>query len=611
MAVLPTRKVEIEFDVGVWTDVAADVVDFQTRRGRNRELGAFETGRLLIRLRNDTRKYDPDYAAGTYYGKLRPNRRVRVRATYNAVTYDAFSGYIDRILQVYGGPNDASAVIEASDFFKILGRVELPSSAYAAEVADDTPTSWWRLDEPAGSTTASSTAGLIGTVTGSPGFAAAGLIVRDPGSAASFVAGQSIELPVGSFPTTTSWTVEFWFVGASVNNLILAHTLSYTTTPSGLQIQTLGGGTGILTIDQMTPGLSDSSANSTISVCDGAVHHCAIVAASGAALKIYIDGIDRTAGGAGTTRSPMSSGPITLNWNGGPASNFTLDDVAFYPAALSAGRIAAHNTAGRTPWNGDLPGTRLQRVAEIVTATGTYEWDEGAPTLQATDLGGTALAYMQKVEETTLGRLFVTRDGTVRFLGRTEAETGAYLTSQATLVDADSGAGLPYRSTSSDVDESTIVTRAAVSREGSVAVTYGDSAAQTEFGLLDETHDGLLHDDDAYSLSYAQMIVNTHKTPASRVGTVELELTGDPAALYPAILGLEIADRVTYKRKPQNTGAVISLPMRVEAIAHETGPHYWRTRLQLSPFYLTSSGALWVLGIAGNSELGQTTTLGL
>jgi hypothetical protein len=81
--------------------------------------------------------------------------------------------------------------------------------------------------------------------------------------------------------------------------------------------------------------------------------------------------------------------------------------------------------------------------------------------------------------------------------------------------------------------------------------------------------------------------------------------------MFPDILGLELGDRVTWKRKPQNTGSVITLPMRVEAVAHQLAGLTWQASLQLSPFYLTSTGTLWILGTAGYSELGQTTTLGL
>ena len=598
MATLPTRILEIEFDAGVWTDVTADFVDLGTRRGRNRELGAFETGQLIFTLRNDGRKYDPDHVTGPYYGKLRPNRRVRFRATYAAVTYPVFLGYIDDIAQNYGGPNDATATFTVSDFFKLLNRAELPPSVYAVEVAADAPALWWRLDEPAGSTVAldSTAGGRNGALVGgaaTPGDAT--LIVRDPGAAYTFANAVAGGVAGEYTLTHAPWTIEVWVNISTLTALPVlfwASQPTFDTNTGGVQIQMNGSSLFFWFTNNA----------GTTYTCDlptvfevGRTYHLAFVHGADRVLRAYIDGALAHTGA--TTAGNMSVPNIYLG--GLLGARFPVvgiyDELAIYPAALSAARIAAHNSAGRTPWNGDLPGPRLTRVLDLAAVpVGDRNVDAGTTTLQATNLGGSVLGYAQKIEETELGWFFVARDGKLRFLGRNAGVTGTYLTSLGTLVDADSGAGLPYRSSSSDAGEATMVTRATVSREGSVAVTVYDNAARLEFGWLDETHDGLLHNSDTYSRSYAEWIVNTHKAPGSRVGAVTLELTGDPANLYPAILALEIGDRITYKKKPQNVGAVITLDMRVEAISHETGGHYWRTRLQLSPFNLAAGLPVFV-----------------
>ena len=595
MATLPTRILEIEFDAGVWTDVTADMVAVGTRRGRNRELGAFETGTMAFTLRNDSRKYDPDNAAGPYYGKLRPNRRARLRAFYNPLTYPIFQGYLDRITQEYGGPNDAAARFEASDLFKILNRVELPASVYRAEVDADNPDVWFPLDEPAGSPTVLDIVGRgSGTVQPGTTLGAAGLVVRDPGTAmaTSITIGTGVLVEALLNPATPlsgagAFTITGWLACGAQSPADDNATLFYQQGDLVSFVHvfvlgtTFGADAGKL---RFRIGLVQII-TSTISVADGAAHHWAVQRQADGTMKIFIDGVDRSSGTGSTTVS-LTASNITLGTGlTGWQYAGSLQHVAIWKSALGSGRIAVHNTAGRTPWNGDSTGARLVRIADLAgVPSGDRAIDAGSTTLQATSLGGVALAYAQKVEETEAGRLFVAADGKFTFISRGNAVTGTYLTSQATLVDADSGAGRGYRSTSSDVDEAAIVTRATVSREGSVAVTYGDPAAQTEFQILDQTLDGLLHDTDAYSKAYAEWLVNTQKTPISRVGAVTLELTADPPLMYPDIFGLELGDRVTYKRKPQNTGATISLDMRVEAVAHETGGGYWRSTLQLSPF---------------------------
>jgi hypothetical protein len=607
------RFVEIEFDAGVWTDVTEDVVAITTRRGRNKESGAFETGVMTFSLRNDDRTYDPDHASGPYYGKLRPNRRVRFRANY-LFDYSIFQGYIDRISQVYGGPNDATAEIQVSDLFKLMNRVDLPGSAYAAEALEDTPTHWWRLGEASGSTVLvdAGSSPVAGTPSGVT-LGEAGAPVRDPDGAAGFD-GIDDYISFGSaYVTGYPYSVELWLKiperTTTGNDVFMIQNRSGTISsanPAGWITGTDLGSPGYLNFDGTV---------SLNRVDDDAWHHVVLTASAAGAgnQTLWIDGVSQ---GTGTPTAPAGN-ELLIGYPGtssGPISNHyfegSIDEIAIYPTVLNLTRVSAHNEAGRTPWDGELSGARLVRIADLAgIGSSDRDIDAGSTTLQATSLGGSALAYAQKVEETEAGRLFVGANGKLMFLSRHNAETGSYLISQATLVDDDSGAGRPYRSVSAEVDEATIVTRATVSRDGSVAVTYQDSAAITEFGIIDETHEGLLHDTDSYSESYAQFVVNTHKTPTTRIGAVEVALHKDPTNMYPDILGLELGDRVTYKRKPQNTGAVFSQDMRVEAIEHQLERLTWNTRLQLSPFSLTP-GPLWVLDTVGASELGQTTYLG-
>jgi len=623
MAVLPTRELSIEFDAGVWTDVWADVVDVSTRRGRNRELGAYETGQLVVTLRNDSRQYDPDNAAGTYYGKLRPNRRVRFRAVWDSDTHPVFVGYIDRIEQVYGGPNDATCVITVSDRFKILNRVELPRSVYTAVVAASEPLIWYRFDETDGSTIAMNSGtlghdydGLIRTdfpevlEAAGPRFGEQSLVVRDGGTSYGTDEDHIIEITVPDFSVGNEpFAVEAW---VRLQATPLAG--GFTTLFFQQGIGTSGTGVGLAITDDARPRMvvyNDAgtayAVRSSSALTIGEKYHVVGRHDSDGSLHVFVDGVDVSVadlGVGGTTSGTFTRGgvPVYLpRWWG---NEIVIDELAFYRTlsgeALTDADIALHNSAGRTPWTGDSPGLRLSRILALAgVPILEYDLDTGAPTLQAASLGGSALAYAQKIEETTLGAFFVAKDGTLVFIGRDELVTGDYLVSQATIADHMTGPipALPYRSSSADVDEADLITRATVSREGSAATTYADQAAIDEFQAVDATYEGLLHDDDAYSQSYAEWIVNTHKDPRSRLGTVVLDLPHTPDDMYPGILALELADQVTYVRQPQNVGDPIIEEMRVEAIAHETGGHYWRTSLQLSSFHPGEGGyPVWVWG---------------
>lgn len=595
----------IEFDPDVWTDVSADVVNLATRRGRNRESGAFEPGTISVTLRNDDRRYDPDHVTGPWYGKLRPSRRVRLTATW-LFEYPVILASIDRITQAWGGPNDATAVFDCTDAFKDLNRVELPTSVYVAEKQALTPDLWWPLDEPSGSTTVADigTSKVPGTVIAGTTLGAAGLVVRDPGSAMGVVGtlttGQGFVVeknsnPGASISGTGPFTVEGWFQAAAQTDDGTIY-FQWTAGPGiylWIKVRGAGAFVGLL---QFNIGLVNA-VQSSIRVDDGAVHHFAATRAADGTMALWIDGLDRTAA-AVVDANDVPAGDIYVgnaSYQGGLTG--TIQHLGVWRSYRMPLAVAETlNNAGRTPWRGQSSGTRLLK---ILTLAGVAPTDQnvqaGSTTLQSTDLGGSALAYAQKVEETENGWLFVDRYGRVTFVSRQNGLTGNYLIPRNQFADADSGAVsppnvVPYRTASADVDEATLVTRATVSRAGSVAVTVGDTAAQAEFGIIDETHDGLLHDSDAFSKQYAEWVLNTHRSPSSRVGAIEVTPEADPAGLWPFVLGLELADPVTFKRKPQNTGAVITKSMRVESISHFVSGAGWVVAYQLSPFNLAGEG---------------------
>lgn len=76
----------------------ANVQSVSIERGRDNELGEFQAGTCEIVLDNRSGLYSPTNSGGALYGNLLPHRPVQVRATFNASTYDLFTGYIDRIV---------------------------------------------------------------------------------------------------------------------------------------------------------------------------------------------------------------------------------------------------------------------------------------------------------------------------------------------------------------------------------------------------------------------------------------------------------------------------------------------------------------------------------
>lgn len=117
-----------------WTDVTAYVQSIQIRRGRDNEFGPMGMGTCTLLLDNSDRRFDPSYAAGPYFGNLKPMRRMRVRATWGGTGYDVFYGYVDGWPQTWDDGVIPHVRVRACDGFKVLGMYEVNAS-FAAEAS--------------------------------------------------------------------------------------------------------------------------------------------------------------------------------------------------------------------------------------------------------------------------------------------------------------------------------------------------------------------------------------------------------------------------------------------------------------------------------------------
>ena len=129
-----TFSVEVFWDNSSWTDMTDDIrrLSIQTCK-RSPMSNVFEPGRLVMVVNNRDRKYDPNYAAGTHYGDLKPGRLVRVRfaSPLNSVR-NVWWGFVDRfVFDPHRSGKDMTTTITCVD--------ELSRAAWARVPAGTTP----------------------------------------------------------------------------------------------------------------------------------------------------------------------------------------------------------------------------------------------------------------------------------------------------------------------------------------------------------------------------------------------------------------------------------------------------------------------------------------
>jgi len=108
-------------------DVSNVVDSIQTIRGRNAQADQFQTGTLSMRIVDQNGDFNPQNPASPYYTLLTPMRKVQITATYGAVTYPIFAGFITSYQTTT--PKNANDVvyttIQATDAFRLAQNAQI------------------------------------------------------------------------------------------------------------------------------------------------------------------------------------------------------------------------------------------------------------------------------------------------------------------------------------------------------------------------------------------------------------------------------------------------------------------------------------------------------
>jgi hypothetical protein len=125
-------------DTNILADAASVIVDVSdqidyitTNRGRQAEADQFQTGTLSLRIVDQSGSFNPQNPGGPYFGLLSPMRKVQITATYGAVTYPIFSGFITSFSTTT--PQNATDVvyttINAVDAFRLAANAQISTVA--------------------------------------------------------------------------------------------------------------------------------------------------------------------------------------------------------------------------------------------------------------------------------------------------------------------------------------------------------------------------------------------------------------------------------------------------------------------------------------------------
>jgi hypothetical protein len=214
-----------------------------------------------------------------------------------------------------------------------------PAPAYASAVLADQPVAYWRLGESSGTTAVDSSGHVNGTYASGVTLGQPGALSSDSNTSALFN-GSSGSVNVAdsaALRLNGAFTVEFW-----------AKQKSFVNSWPGLMVKgPSANATGYLIWYSSNGALHFKRNNVDIATPAGmftstAWHHYAVTY-DGATLRWYVNG---QLVSSKAVAFPANTGTAMLQLGRGDQyGNEFIDEVAIYPAALSASRIGAHYAA--------------------------------------------------------------------------------------------------------------------------------------------------------------------------------------------------------------------------------------------------------------------------
>lgn len=200
--------------------------------------------------------------------------------------------------------------------------------------------------------------------------------------------------------------------------------------------------------------------------------------------------------------------------------------------------------------------------------------------IQQSFVDTTAMDAIRSVVETEDGIFFIAPDGYATLHGRLFRSV-LKVASSGTF--GDSAPELPYQAIEPSYDDMHIWNDIRVTRVGGTTQLAFDNTSISKFRQRTLTRTGLLIATDNEAADAAAWYLDRYKAPRYRFDRLEVE-GGASDALWPLMLGLDISDRITIRRRPPG-GGTIELDCYIEAVEHriEADRGSWTTAWQLSP----------------------------
>lgn len=592
-----------------WTEISSYVVSGSMSFGRDSELDDFSAGSLSIKVKNNDRRFDPDYASGAYAPNVLVGKKIQVKIVTTYGTDTIWTGFITSYTQEYDQnfPDYAFCTINATDALGFLGRINCPTDYFGKVIAADEPYSWYRLNEQAGVIAYDSSGnGYHGTHAGDVrSVTTQGVLPFNDGSAIKFANFWSINFMPGALGSASSGlaTYEAWIrldALPTATSVILAD-------PGGGKIWLDTNGYVWAEHGDSYPPMQAGP------LTLGLPHQIVLQGNIGGVVALFIDGVQKInveyVNPTGIVGEVAPQAMIGCDWFYADKMQGTLDEVIIYYEALPAANILEHYNAGMDPL-----GTYTDAGARIGALLDFVGWPAADRTLgtgrthvRTAEFTTSVAEYCKKMEAAEQGQFYADEDGKLVLRSRDWRFSNSAATSSTNKVFGDGGGSeYPYVGLDPVYDDRLIQNKIRVSRVGGLVQEVYDQASIDAYGEWSEEYTDLELNTDAEALALAQYRLDLYSQPSTRIE----QITVTPkrtATLWEQIADRTIGERIQVKRRPQGVGTATSLDFHIEGVSHtfDMTSQTWETSYVLSP--AAPATDWWILGV---DLLGVGTTLG-
>lgn len=587
----------------IWTDLTEDMRVADCTRGRSYELDRFDAGTMTTELENFSGNYHSHNTASPYYPNIKPMVPIRLRAVHDGTVYPIWAGFVERWPITYPQNIDSLANVESVDLFKPLSLAKVSTIGRVSIVEALDPVAWWRF----GDNNDSSLAGTHDlTFAGSPSTGVAGAW---PGDLATTFDGTDDTATIANDTdielVNADRSFEVWYrisenavSGESCTILDIDSASGIDPPLLRLRVTVANGNIG--TGNQIVPVGANGEWHHVVVTYNAASHN----------ENVYVNGELVGTVDTGTDAVVTYSSRIgRLATSSQQFFEGEISELVVYDQTLGRGDVADLYLAS---FDGYADQRTDERIAAILgnadvgigAAITNTDLHEGQTTISGVNSPSdvSALEAVQLAADTERGQFFIAANGVPTFHDRHYRRFD-----QATPTAA--------------IDQTDYVTLNLYGKDERFVfnqIFVSPSATADPFVVEDQTsideygrrsYETTIYPADANEgLDHAHYLLGLYKQPQDRVASIEWEIL-EGITPIDIVLGAEIGNRYTITAPL--AGDDLSVDVYLERITHTISgmepTMQWFVTWEVSP--ATEEGALWLLGDAGFSELGETTVL--